>query len=613
MFATALLIICALSTILTATRESLATNRDALQVQEFSSEIDRIDEVLTMSLSMAATTGQSRWLAQHGEYEAKTSGAIERLRQVSPMIFDREFGNDVYAAIGRLSAASRRISDLVEAGDFEAAEAILGSESYKLDKQKYALANDRVQMAMGEHVAEATIATHAYAVALIFLTILLCVVATIEWSRIYRTQHAIQAAAHLEKVRAERAEAEALSNAKSQVIANVSHELRTPLTAILGYADLLAEDDYPESDKLAAASTIQRHGSHLLQVINDLLDISKIEFGAMEVNACATDPAVLVGDVLELLRVRAQEKDIKLARSFATSVPRSIYTDPVRVRQILINLIGNAIKFTSAGEVRVTVWFELLGDEPQLLVAVRDTGIGMTSEQIERLFLPFEQGDNTTERRFGGTGLGLTIAHHYAQLLDGEITADSVVGEGSTFTFTMPIVRTDESLLWHPDAAGDSQYDADDESGAGGESAAAAKAGEIDLTGLKVLVVEDGPDNQRLLTYFLCRAGADVMVADHGKAALDLIEADEGAFDLVVMDMQMPVLDGYQATQLLRQQGFSRPIIALTANAMATDRDDCLASGCDDYMTKPIDRQRLLAMCARWSQREASAQASENA
>lgn len=593
--ATALLVVCALATILTATRQTLATNRDELQVQQLCGEIDRLEEVLTMSTWMAATTGEDKWRRRYDDHVGQLAGAIEMLRQVSPMIFDREFGTESDAASRRLVVADGQLHACIRGGDLAAAQAILSGDDYLADKQAYVSASERAKAALTEFVARATSATHAYAAGLIFLTILLCVVAAIEWSRIFRAQHAMQVAAHLEQVRAERADAEALSNAKSQVVANVSHELRTPLTAILGYADLLADPDYPDGERLAAVGTIQRHGHHLLQVINDLLDISKIEFGAMEVNPCSVDPAALVTDALALLRLRADEKGVELERSFATSVPRSIQTDPVRVRQILINLIGNAVKFTAVGEVRVTVWFELLVDQPQLLISVRDTGIGMDAEQIQRLFLPFEQGDATTERRFGGTGIGLAIAKHYAQLLGGDITVDSEVGQGSTFTFTMPIVRTDDHGLWHPDGAS-ANGDGGEGDAAPGESNAA-----VDLSGVTILVAEDGADNQRLLSYFLCRAGADVLIADNGQQALEMVAEDGSSISLILMDMQMPVIDGYQATKVLRRQGFTKPIIALTANAMSTDREDCLAVGCIDFMTKPVDRRELLSICARWS------------
>lgn len=592
--ATVMLLTCAFTTIYAVTRQALATNQRELQVQQLCAEIARLDEVLTMSTWVAATTGDDRWRRRYDAHVEELDAAINELREVSPIIFDHEFGADTAAANARLVAAEGRVYDLVAAGDLPAARLVLEGADYLLDKQAYAAGNEHAQGALRDFVAAETSATHSLSGWLICLTIALALFVAAAWFRVFRTSDAIQNAARLELVRAEQIAAEASSNAKSHLVANVSHELRTPLTAILGYADLLRDVDYPEGDRVAAAGTIERHGRHLLQVINDLLDMSKIEAGAMQIHACSTDPALLVDDVLSLLRVRAHEKDIALERTFATSVPRSVQTDPVRVRQILVNLIGNAIKFTSQGEVRVTMWFDHDAPVPQLRVAVRDTGIGMTEEQAGRLFRPFEQGDSTTERRFGGTGLGLTIARHYAHLLRGEIAVSSVEGQGSTFTLTVPLQFDEPPSLWNPDGATLGPV-------AGAGASACNGVEPADLTGLQILLAEDGADNQRLLSYLLRRAGAEVVVAENGRCAVEFVTAEGKGLNLVLMDMQMPVLDGYQATAQLREQGCTLPIIALTANAMSTDRERCLLAGCDDYMTKPVDRVALLAMCARWA------------
>lgn len=391
------------------------------------------------------------------------------------------------------------------------------------------------------------------------------------------------------------AEATAANQAKSEFLANMSHEIRTPMTAILGYADLLLEDGdinrAPERRK-EAIQTIRHNGEHLLGVINNILDLSKIEAGKLALESVAYSPAELVEELLSLMRIRAQGKGLKLEVAYETPVPETIQTDPTRLRQILINLLGNAIKFTEVGRVRLTVKFHS-GAAPQLELNVIDTGIGMTASQQEQLFTPFSQADNSLTRRFGGTGLGLAISRRLATLLDGDLAiVDSTAGQGTHIRLTVATGAIEGITLHTPSGTSDS---------ARVTRQLTAAPQSVSLAGCRLLLAEDAPENQRLIRFMLTKAGAEVTVVDNGEqaveAALAVVDTAQ-PYDVILMDMQMPVLDGYGAAARLRESGYRGCIIALTAHAMAGDREKCLAAGCDDYATKPIKRDALLEQIA---------------
>jgi PAS domain S-box-containing protein len=387
-------------------------------------------------------------------------------------------------------------------------------------------------------------------------------------------------------------QAEQSALAKSEFLANMSHEIRTPLTAILGFAELLQEEGdvrRAPGGRLDALATIQRNGGHLLSLINDILDLSRIESGRLAIENVRFSLPDLVAEVAELMRVRADAKGIPLRVNFTTPIPARLSGDPTRIRQVLINLVGNAIKFTEVGEVRLDLALEASGGNHTLVVSVADTGIGMTPEVLARAFRPFRQADSSTTRRFGGSGLGLAISERLCSLMGGSLEARSVPGEGSTFSFRLPVGSLrDVPLVAQPL-----------------QPATAASPARSELPRLRgrVLLAEDGPDNRRLLSTLLARAGLLVEVAENGHVAVERVRAaaEEGApFDLVVMDMQMPVMDGYTAVRTLRQEGFPVAVIALTAHAMRGERERCLASGCDEFASKPIDRADLFAKLARF-------------
>ena len=390
-----------------------------------------------------------------------------------------------------------------------------------------------------------------------------------------------------------RATADDASRSKSEFLANMSREIRTPLTAILGYTDMLLTQDEgvcSEVSREETLATIHRAGNHLLTVINDILDLSKIEAGRFVIEQISTPLIGVLRDVQELMEPRAAEKGVELAMVFATPLPSEIRSDPTRLRQILINIIGNATKFTDEGRVTVTAGAEA----GMLVLTVSDTGTGMTQEQAARLFTPFTQADSSVSRKYGGTGLGLTISRRLASLMSGsiELTATEV-GVGSTFTIRLPLIPTEASV---PVASLTTL-----------KGIAPAKGGRRTprLEG-RILLAEDGVDNQRLISHHLSGAGARVHIADDGQRALEMIQGAIGtddAFDLLVTDMQMPIMDGYTLARTLRRSGITLPIIALTAHAMAEDRERCLKAGCDDYATKPINKVELIRACARWLER----------
>ncbi len=393
--------------------------------------------------------------------------------------------------------------------------------------------------------------------------------------------------------------AESATRAKTEFLANMSHEIRTPMTAILGYANLVLDENVGPAAREHIA-VIRRNGEHLLNLIGDILDLSKIEAGKMLIEPVRCSPIQLAAEVASLTRPQAVAKQLELKTELFGPLPEHVQTDPLRLRQVLINLVGNAIKFTDHGEVRLSVRLAADCDPPRLCFEVADTGIGMTEEQMAKLFQPFTQVDGSATRRFGGTGLGLCICKYLTEALGGNMEVRSEPGQGSVFRATVDPGPMDGVLMIENPQESLADWLS---------SAPLPNAGQRALQG-RILVAEDGADNQRLICALLRKAGAEVAAVENGQLAVEsaLAALDAGEpFDMILMDMQMPVMDGYEATRRLREAQYASPIVALTAHAMSQDRQRCLDAGCDDYLAKPVEQQGLVKTILRCWARNASA------
>jgi signal transduction histidine kinase/HPt (histidine-containing phosphotransfer) domain-containing protein/ActR/RegA family two-component response regulator len=376
--------------------------------------------------------------------------------------------------------------------------------------------------------------------------------------------------------------AEAANQSKSDFLANMSHEIRTPMNAILGFTDVLRRG-YARTmeERRKHLDTIRSSGNHLLQLINDVLDLSKVEAGRMEVERLELCPHVIAGEVSKTLLVKAEEKSIFLRVEVNGPIPEKVLGDPTRIRQIITNLVSNAIKFTDQGGVKVIVHMTADGDQPRFAIDVVDNGIGIPADKVEAIFDPFTQADSSTTRKFGGTGLGLAISRDFARMMGGDVVATSELGKGSTFHATIDPGPLDGVNFLQPE-----------EALAASEEAADSSHVAWQFNAGRVLVVDDGDENRELVALVLEEAGLRVDGAENGQVGLD--KGRTNNYDLILMDIQMPVMDGYQATTALRQAGVDTPIFALTANAMKGFEEKCLAAGCTGYLTKPVDIDLLL-------------------
>ncbi len=377
--------------------------------------------------------------------------------------------------------------------------------------------------------------------------------------------------------------ADAASEAKSRFLANMSHEIRTPLGAMLGFTELMVTKQPTPLEKEEYLTTIRRNGEQLSRIIDEILDLSKVEAGKLDIDCSYMSVVDLMADVSSLMSLNASERGLSLEFSIEGVIPERIYTDPTRLRQILLNIIGNGIKFSPRGTVKVILSFKTPKRKVggKLCFSISDSGPGLSEEQINNLFQPFSQVDSSMTRRYGGTGLGLALSRRFARALGGDvIVSESQPGIGSTFKVTVDTGDLDgveyiTSLQQTSLLTGTN-----------------SNQEEISLAGLKILLVEDSIDNQVIVSSFLQFAGAQVDIANNGLEGME--KALSGDHNLILMDIQMPILDGYVATSKLREQGFSKPILALTAHAMNEERQRCLRVGCNEHLTKPVNVEELI-------------------
>jgi signal transduction histidine kinase/BarA-like signal transduction histidine kinase len=473
--------------------------------------------------------------------------------------------------------------ELVRAGAIVLSEEALSRPNLELLKQKISeqprwsdlpviMVTSGANSSIESHERLEWMAVHLQNVTLLERPIRLATLITIVRTALSSRQKQFELKTLLEELEESKRIAEDANEAKSMFLANMSHEIRTPLAAIVGFTSLMRDQRLPAEERLQFADVIARNGDQLSSLINDILDLSKVEAGKLDVEYVDVSLPTLFAELTSWLRPTVEAKGLDFIVEIKSKLPEIVKADSTRIRQVLLNLVSNAVKFTQQGAITLTVEVERTSPAlAQIRFKVVDSGIGMSEKDKKRLFKPFSQADPSMTRRFGGTGLGLVLSKGLAHAMGGDLTLlDSGIGKGSRFEFRLPLevvtAKTEKEQK---------------------------KAISTDsLKGMRVLLVEDSPDNQFLMNRYLRGAGAEVTTADNGQSAIDHALASH--YDVILMDIQMPLVDGLTATRELRSRNYEGPIIALTAHALREERDRSISAGCNDHLTKPIDREVLV-------------------
>jgi len=454
-----------------------------------------------------------------------------------------------------------------EAGRALLSNEIIPNQQKIMEQLSEMFQNHNLQVAREFRIADEK-QTSAYRIIIILAAAALCISIAI-------IVFIVRSTTRIQRDLAKADEARIANRMKSEFLANMSHEIRTPLTSIIGYSQIALNTDQSREERIDGQRAVLRNGKHLLRIINEILDLSKIEAGKFDLEMLPVSTFALMQDVCDIAMLKAKDKGLQCGVNFVYPLPETFKTDPVRLKQILLNLMINAVKFTDEGHVYVKVWCDRYANK--MIFEVEDTGIGIDAGNQEKIFAAFTQAEVSTSRKYGGTGLGLTLSRQLCVLLGGGLTVRSKPGQGSTFTASV-----DTDSLEHIDFV----YD-------GNEVKSRSEDTDMVIPSLEgnVLLVDDVPDNQKLMLYLISKTGAWVDVAENGLQALEMMRTKQ--YDLVLMDMQMPVMDGLQATRALRKDGDMTPVVALTANAYKSDRADCSEAGCDDFLSKPVDMDEL--------------------
>jgi signal transduction histidine kinase/ActR/RegA family two-component response regulator len=573
---------------LSSYRALRSLGQEQLAVERLCGEITYLDEVLTMSARMCAATGDLAWRARYEDHVTLLDSAIESARWLAPGAEENRATQQTDQANQALVAMEQQAFELVGAGRREQAAAILDSDDYARNKQVYMLGLQRYTHAMRarnravleQERARAHVGLWVVAVSVPLLAMLWMLVGRSIRMHV-RAQGAYQRElrGHAAAVERSNLEVQAAMRVKSDFLARMSHEIRTPMNGVLGVAELLSESPL-DPQQSEYVETIRGSGTLLLSIIDDILDFSKIEAGMLRVSPVPSDPRRIVQDVVRSFQPRARKQGIALECQVSPAVPACVLVDPMRLRQILTNLVGNAVKFTERGSVRVSL-DSRSGDAEtcELRCAVSDTGVGIPADRLERIFESFAQADDSTSRQFGGTGLGLTISRELARLMQGRIEVASTLSQGSEFVVVLPlrVLAPQVEELRPPRDSAPARWHA------------------------RVLVAEDNPVNQMVARRLIEKTGCRVDSVANGRECLAALARER--YDLVFMDCGMPEMDGFEATRRIRageREGQHLPIIALTASAFPGDVEACRNAGMDDFVSKPFGTDNLAAVFDRW-------------